>query len=95
MSDRKRINISVDPQTYERLRGLVRAHGFSNVCELVVAFAHILLDRMEKAENRKFDLPDPDGAYIDEMFYNLGNSVRTPDGTVPVRHNNPQPNGKR
>lgn len=92
---RRRINISVNPETYEKLQDLVRMYGFSNACELIVAFAHILLDRMERAENRNFDLPDPDGAYIDEMFDDLGHSVRTPDGTVPVRHNNPQPNGKR
>ena len=94
MSDRKRINISVDPQTYERLRGLVRTYGFGNVCELVTAFAHILLDRMENADQRRYDLPDPDGQYIDDMFKDLGQSMRTPDGTVPVRHNNPS-DGKR
>jgi hypothetical protein len=50
---------------------------------------------MEKADQRRYDMPDPDGQYIDEMFDDLGHTVRTPDGTVPVRHNNPQPNGKR
>ena len=92
---RKRVNISVDPTTYDKLQGLVKKYGFNNACELIVAFAHILLDRMEKADQRRYDLPDPDGQYIDDMFNDLGQSTRTPDGTVPVRHNNPQPNGKR
>ena len=94
MSDRKRVNISIDPKTYEKLKSLQKAYGFDNVCEMVVALAHILLDRMEETNNRKYDLPDPDGAYIDEMFDELSHVERTPDGTVPVRHNNPT-DGKR
>ena len=85
MSSRKRVNISVDPQTYDKLQQLKQAHGFSNVCELVVAFVHILLDRMEVADQRRYDLPD-DGRYIDQMFDDLGHVEKTPDGTVPVRH---------
>lgn len=86
MSNRKRVNISVDPETYEKLQRIKQAYGFSNACELVVAFVHILLDRMEVAEQRKYDLPDDDGRYIGEMFDDLGHVQRTPDGTVPVRH---------
>lgn len=85
MSGRKRVNISIDPKTYERLQGIRQEHGFSNVCELVVAFVHILLDRMEAAGKRKYDLPEDDGAYIDEMFDELGHVQRTPNGDAPVR----------
>lgn len=91
MSNRKRVNISVDPETYAKLQQLKQAYGFSNVCELVVAFVHILLDRMEVAEQRKYDLPDDDGKYIDQMFDDLGHAERTPDGTVPVRHHTKRP----
>lgn len=92
MSNRKRVNISVDPETYAKLQQLKQAYGFSNVCELVVAFVHILLDRMEVAEQRKYDLPDDDdGKYIDQMFDDLGHVERTPDGTVPVRHHTKRP----
>lgn len=86
MRSRKRVNISIDPKTYERLQGIKQKHGFSNVCELVVAFVNILLDRMEVADKRKYDLPDDDGKYIDEMFDDLGHVQRTPNGDVPVRH---------
>lgn len=48
---------------------------------------HILLDRTDKAEQRKYDLPEDDGRYIDTMFDELGHVHRVPDGTVPVRHN--------
>lgn len=91
MGVRKRVNISIDPQTYERLQVMTQTYGFSNICELVVALIHLLLDRVEVAENRRYDLPEDDGQYIDEMFEELAHSYRTPDGTVPVRHNNRHP----
>lgn len=85
MKNRKRVNISVDPDTYEKLQKIKSAYGFSNTCELVVAFVHILLDRMESADKRKYDLPADDGAYIDEMFDDLGHVDPVPDGNPPVR----------
>ena len=88
MSNRKRINISIDPGTYEKLQRLKSEHGFSNACELIVAFVHILIDRLEDARVRQYDLPEDEGKYIDNMFDDLGHSQRTPDGTVPVRHLN-------
>ena len=91
MSDRRRINISVDPRTYDNLQQLKQTYGFSNVCELIVAFAHILLDRMEAANDRKYDLPEDDGRYIDAMFDDLGHTHRVPDGTVPVRRHSKKP----
>lgn len=81
------MNISIDPNTYERLNRIKNTYGFGNLCELIVSFAHILIDRMEDVEKRRYDLPDDDGAYIDGMFDELGHVERTPDGTVPVRHN--------
>lgn len=81
MSDRKRVNISIDPATYDKLQALTKQCKFKNICELLVSFAHILLDRMEVAEQRKYDLPDEDGAYIDTMFEELGEADRKPDDT--------------
>ena len=81
MSDRKRVNISIDPATYGKLQALAEQYKFKNICELLVSFAHILLDRMELAGQRKYDLPDPDGAYIDTMFDELGEADRKPDDT--------------
>ena len=81
MSDRKRVNISIDPATYGKLQALAEQYKFKNICELLVSFAHILLDRMEVSEQRKYDLPDEDGAYIDTMFEELGEADRKPDDT--------------
>ena len=88
MSNRKRVNISVDPETYERLQELKKAHGFNNACELVLAFVHIMIDHMEDAEHRQYDLPDDESDYISNMFDELGYTERRPDGTIPVRHPN-------
>lgn len=87
MSNRKRVNISLDPYTYEKLQQVQREHRFKNLCEMLTALAHILIDRMEVAGKRKYDLPEDDGRYIDLMFDDLSNVHRVPDGTVPVRHN--------
>lgn len=90
MSDRKRVNISIDPATYDKLQRLVKDYGFKNVCELLVSLAHILLDRMQVADKRRYDLPEDDGHYIDTMFDDLGHVERTPNGEVPVtrkKHN--------
>lgn len=87
MSNRKRVNISLDPETYEKLQQVQREHKFKNLCEMLTALAHILIDRMQVAEQRKYDLPEDDGQYIGSMFDDLSNTQRVPDGTVPVRHN--------
>ena len=87
MSNRKRINISVDPETYSKLQKLVKDYQFKNCCELMCSFAHILIDRMNRAADRKYDLPEDDGAYIDAMFDDLGHVEPVPDGNPPkTRH---------
>lgn len=98
MSERKRVNISIDPQTYEKLKQLTATYKFKNVCELLVSFAHILLDRMEGADKRKYDLPEPDGAYIDSMFEELGGGVETHDTGLQISNytkKKVKSNGKR
>ena len=97
MSDRKRVNISIDPATYGKLQSLTKQYKFKNICELLVSFAHILLDRMEVAEQRKYDLPDEDGAYIDTMFDELGEADRKSDDTnvCSYTHKKIKGNGKR
>ena len=96
MSDRKRVNISIDPATYSKLQAMTKQYKFKNICELLVSFAHILLDRMEVAEQRKYDLPDEDGAYIDTMFDELGKADRKPDDTnvCSYTHKQRKGNGK-
>ena len=84
MSNRKRVNISIDSATYDKLQRLVIDYGFKNICELLVSMVHILLDRMQDTSKRKYDLPEDDGKYIDTMFDELGHVERTPNGEVPV-----------
>ena len=83
--DRKRVNISIDEQTYNDLQKLRKTYGFKNACEVVVAFVHILLDRTRKAEERIYDLPKQDGEYIDGMFEDLENFEHTPNNTNPPK----------
>lgn len=85
MGNRKRVNMSVDSDTYDRLLHVKAAYRFRNLCELVTAMARVMLDRLETRERRRYDLPDDDARYIDSMFDELGRAEREPDGTVPVR----------
>lgn len=87
MSNRKRINISVDPETYNKLQKLVKDYQFKNCCELMCSLAHILIDRMNQAAGRKYDLPEDDGEYIDTMFDELGHAEPVPDGNPLKRRN--------
>jgi len=84
MSKRRRVNISVDPDTYDKLQKLKKDYGFSNVCELVVAFVNILLDRLEGPGTRKYDIPKDDGQYIDSMFSDLAGAEAESDNSAVV-----------
>ena len=95
MSERRRINISVDPTTYTMLAQLKEQLGMASVCELLVAMAHILIDRVRPEGERKYDLPDDDGEYIDGLFDDLAHTERQPDGTVPKRKMRMDIDGKK
>lgn len=77
MRRKKRLSVTVDIVTYERLESLRHKHGFNSLCELVGAMVHVLMDRMEDAEQRKYDLPEDEGRYIDTMFDELSNIQHT------------------
>ncbi len=85
MSDRKRINISVSPQTYAMLTDMQRQNGFSSLCEMIVAMVNVVASRMGKADVVD-DIPEDDSAYIDQMFNEFANTYKLPDGNPPKRH---------
>lgn len=82
---RKRVNISLDPLTYDRLQDVTRTHGFKTACELVAAMVHVLLDRLEPKDVQRYDLPDDDDEYLRTMFDDLAHSQPQPTGDVPKR----------
>ena len=87
MSNRRRVNISVDPVTYDKLQQLKSQYGFKSNCELVVAFLHMLFDRLENPCIIKHDISEDEEKYIEKMFEEFGHVESTPDGVVPVRRN--------
>lgn len=91
MAARRRINISIDLVTHERMCRVGEAYGFKNLCELTRALIHVTLDAIEEREAERCPSPDDDGLYIAEMFDEYANSQRVPDGTlVPKRNYNPR-----
>lgn len=86
MKNRRRINVSVDCQQYERLQQLQRAYGFKNVCELTRALLNILTQYTDAAAGRRQRKPASVGDDILDMFNDLGDWETTPE--------NVQRNGK-
>ena len=85
---RRRINISVDDDLYQRLQHIKKAYGFKNVCEFNTALLNMLCQYIDAAEIRCRKQSDrqTDKEIITDMFNDLGNWEYTPDGVVPVRH---------
>lgn len=81
MAHRKRINISLDPASYERLQDIRRKYGFANLCELLAALIRLLVAH---ADGRLPDLQEDDRAYIGRMFEELCDTGRI-SGPAPVR----------
>jgi Arc/MetJ-type ribon-helix-helix transcriptional regulator len=86
MKNRKRINVSVDCQQYQRLQELQRTYGFKNVCELTRALLNILTQYTDAAAGRRQRRPASVGDDILDMFNDLGDWETTPE--------NVQRNGK-
>ena len=85
---RRRINISVDDDLYQRLQKIKDDYGFKNVCEFNTALLNLLCQYIDAADIRCRKQLDrqTDNEIITDMFNDLGNWEHTPDGVVPVRH---------
>lgn len=85
---RRSIKISVDDELYNLLQSIKDNYGFKNVCEFNTALLNLLCQYIEAAEKRGNTGKDnrTDSEMITDMFNDLGNWERTPDGVVPVRH---------
>jgi hypothetical protein len=82
---RKRINISIDPTTYDELTKVQEQYGFATLCEMLEALTHIMTDHMKPPEDRAFDLNEDDNAIIEGMFDNLHKKAAAPKPPVPGR----------
>lgn len=87
MSNRKRINISVDEDLYNWLQSLKDKYGFKNVCELNVSLLRVTRTYLDEAEqrSRQAAASATDHDEIIEMFNDLGDWEETPTGVVPMK----------
>lgn len=69
--NRKRVNISLDPASFRKLEEIGRRYGFRNTTQVVTALVRIYLDRITPEALRRFDLPEDEGDFLDEMFGEL------------------------
>lgn len=72
-SNRKRINISLDPAAYERVRRMQRKYGFKNPCSIVAAFTRIFIERLESVKRKEITPEEDNAKYIKSMFEELAN----------------------
>lgn len=86
MKSRKRINISVDEPTYAELQRIKEAYGFKSLCQFSVAMLNILCRYIRVGEERHRRHRPTVQTEIVDMFNDLGNWERTPDGIAPARH---------
>ncbi len=82
MTNRKRINISVDEAQYRRLQALQVKYGFKNVCELARAMLNVLTQYTDAAATRRRK-PASVGDDILDMFNDLGDWEATPENVQP------------
>lgn len=74
MHKRKRVNITVPPQLYDKLMGLRKAYGFKSTCSLVLAWLRVLLGETERASTDGVDMSEDDKQYIRRMFAEFGDA---------------------
>lgn len=88
MSDRIRINLSVRPSVYKRLKEIGRVRRFASVCSQVIALINLYIDMVDANGTIPQGMEEDDGEYLRRMFSELQDTTPVPDGTVPVRHPN-------
>lgn len=85
---RKRLNLSVPPNLSARIESIATRYGFVSTCELAVTLLNVFADHVERAEvlAEIRDEQEDDESYIQRIFSEMSESIRVPDGTVPIVH---------
>lgn len=83
MTNRKRVEISLDETQYRKLQALQKAWGFKNLSELTRALLNILTQYTDAAATRQQRAPVSVGDDILDMFNDLGDWEATPSNVQP------------
>ena len=83
MTNRKRVEISLDETQYRKLQALQKAWGFKNLSELTRALLNILTQYTDAAATRRQRAPVSVGDDILDMFNDLGDGEATPSNVQP------------
>lgn len=92
MSNRKRINVTINPLHYDELQRICKAYKFANVCEICTALLSSFIQHVNKAESetaRRKRRTESSEETIARMFADFENWEPTPDPSIMYkRHNN-------
>ena len=81
---RKRINLSVDNELYNKLKHISLRFGFHNTCELSTSMLRLLCKYIETNEQEGISNRNE----IEEMFRKYSDWENKPVGIVPVKRHN-------
>lgn len=80
MSVRKRVNISITPELYKRLKEICRNYGFKNPCNFTVTLLNMAIRRMESGSD-----DNKEDEEIQDLFSGFSQWERTPDKQTPLK----------
>lgn len=86
---RKRVNLTMEEDTYRRLQAMSRRYGFGSVCSLVMASVRIVCYRPGHTPHPAPPGGESDEAFIESLFASLSRTAPGPDDTpAPRRRHN-------
>ena len=92
MSNRKRINVSINPLHYQELERICKAYKFANVCEICTALLSVFIQTVNRAEQNGRQPVQTNEEMIQQMFAELEQWEPTPDPAIMYRrHISKQP----
>lgn len=91
MSERKRINVSINPLHYDELQRICKDYKFANVCEICTALLSVFIQSVTRAEKNGRKVEQTNEEIIRQMFAEFEQWEPTPDPSIMFKRHNRRP----
>ena len=88
MSNRKRINVSINPLHYQELQRICKDYKFANICEICTGLLSVFIQTVCRAEQEAPKKKKSNSEMIQEMFAELEQWEPTPDPAIMYKRHN-------
>lgn len=88
MSERKRINVSINPLHYDELQRICKDYKFANVCEICTALLSVFIQTVTRAEQNERKAKQTNEEMIQQMFAEFEQWEPTPDPSIMFKRHN-------